>query len=167
MSVATTAMVDYFRVQLVMPSLGRSPGGSCLLIPLGDIAEIITVQQRQICPLPGVPKGVIGVLNLRGQLLWVMDLGQLKGNDFSDMSPNPQGKVTVLLLQSSQGLVGCLVEKLLGITTLDPGVGEPLTAPWQADYAFCTHHFNQGDGLVGVLLDTPQLFAYLQNPAGF
>jgi chemotaxis signal transduction protein len=167
MSVTTAAMVDYFRVKLGLSSQGRSPGEGCLLIPLGDIAEIVTVQQREICPLPGVPKGVIGVLNLRGQLLWVMDLGQVKADYLPETRPNPQAKATIVLLQSPQGQVGCLVSTLLGITNVNPADLQPLAMAWRQDYAFCTHQLDQGDGVTSLLLDTPQLFTYLQNPAGF
>jgi chemotaxis signal transduction protein len=167
MSVTTAAIVDYFRVKLGLASQGRSPGEGYLLIPLGDIAEIVTVQQREICPLPGVPKGVIGVLNLRGQLLWVMDLGQVKADYLPEARPNPQAKATVVLLQSSQGQVGCVVLSLLGITTINPADLQRLTTVWQQEYAFCSHQCDQGDGVMSLLLDTTQLFAYLQNPAGF
>ena len=159
-TLATTA--DYFQVQLYSDE-SSSLGQSVLLIPLSDIAEIITVQQREICPLPGVPQGVTGVLNLRGQLVWTMDLRLFNQGWSGAARKNPQAKSTLVLVGSEQGQIGCSVESLMGITTCHLGQQRALQPLHQQAYAFCAGELELPNNRLGLLLDTPKLFEHLQH----
>ncbi|AFY37106.1 CheW protein [[Leptolyngbya] sp. PCC 7376] len=157
------ATADYFQVQLYPNNSSPSLSQTLLLIPLSDIAEIITVQQREICPLPGVPQGVTGVLNLRGQLIWTMDL-RLLNRDWGDSTrQNPQAKSTLVLVTSEQGQIGCYVDSLKGIVNCHLGQQREVQTYHQAAYAFCKSEIELPNSQLGLLLDTPQLFQHLQN----
>lgn len=159
----TTATTDYFQVELYSQAIAPDLAQTRLLIPLGDIAEIITVERREICPLPGVPRGVTGVLNLRGQLIWVMDLRMVQGQGEHRGRPNPQEKITILLIQSSRGQIGCFVTTLLGITTCDLAELTGVDPPLRQSYPFCTGQLALVDDNRGILLDTALLLSYLQS----
>ena len=103
----TTATADYFQIQLYPQDSTSLVSQTRLMVSLSDIAEIITVQQRDICPLPGLPLGVTGVLNLRGQLIWAMDLRLLNRTWRQSQRSNPQAKVTLVLVSSPQGQIAC------------------------------------------------------------
>ena len=62
---------DYFHVQL----------GSAeqLAIPLDNATEAISAIRLDVCPIPGVPAYLLGVINQRGRLLWMLDLATLLG----------------------------------------------------------------------------------------
>ena len=156
-----TMTTDYFQVRLysqaAVPELERSRP----LIPLGDIAEIVTVQRQDICALPGVPQGIVGVLNLRGQLIWAMDLRQLNRSWVPESRPNPQGKVTLVLVTSDQGQVGCIADELLGIATCDPAVMQGIAPNFRTAYAFCDRQIEQDSKHTGLVIDTRQLFRHL------
>jgi positive phototaxis protein PixI len=49
------------------------------LIPLHQIAEILTISSGQIVPIPGMPAWVLGIHNWRGEILWMVDLAYLCG----------------------------------------------------------------------------------------
>lgn len=159
----TTATTDYFQVELYPKAIAPDLAQTRLLIPLGDIAEIITVERREICPLPGVPQGVMGVLNLRGQLIWVMDLRAVQGQTHRRSRPNPQGKITVVLLQSAKGQIGCLVTTLMGITTCDLAELTAVEPPLREKYPFCTGQLGLANDNRGILLDTTLLLSHLQS----
>lgn len=159
----TTATTDYFQVQLYPPAEAMALAKTRLLIPLGNITEIITVQQQDLCPLPGLPRGVLGVLNLRGQLLWVMDLRLVQGQMIPKARQNPQEKLTVVLLHGEQGQIGCLVDSLQGITAIAPGDLQPIALQWTSTYSFCTAQLSQGDGFTGFVLVPEALFRHLQE----
>jgi positive phototaxis protein PixI len=49
------------------------------LLPVNQLAEILTVPIGQIIPIPHMPASVLGVYNWRGEILWIIDLGYLIG----------------------------------------------------------------------------------------
>ena len=51
------------------------------MLPIEQITEVIKLQGVQITPIPQMPSWVMGVYNWRGDILWMLDLGQLLGLD--------------------------------------------------------------------------------------
>jgi positive phototaxis protein PixI len=51
------------------------------MLPIAQITEVLKIQFRQIMPIPQMPAWVMGVYNWRGDILWMIDLGQLLGLD--------------------------------------------------------------------------------------
>jgi positive phototaxis protein PixI len=50
-----------------------------ILLPITQLAEILNIPVEQITPIPALPPWVMGVYNWRGEILWVVDLGNLLG----------------------------------------------------------------------------------------
>jgi twitching motility protein PilI len=50
-----------------------------LLIPTTNAVEVISRKRSDICPIPGLLSSLLGVVNQRGRLLWVLDLASLLG----------------------------------------------------------------------------------------
>ncbi len=50
-----------------------------LMISLSEIAAVLKIPLGQIVPIPQMPAWVMGVYNWRGQIVWMIDLGQLLG----------------------------------------------------------------------------------------
>ncbi len=48
-----------------------------ILFPLESTEEVISLTYGEICPVPGVSFALLGVVNQRGKLLWVLDLSDL------------------------------------------------------------------------------------------
>ncbi|WP_446877777.1 chemotaxis protein CheW [Phormidesmis sp. 146-33] len=49
------------------------------LLPIQQIAEVLSIPIAQIIPIPHMPAWVMGVHNWRGEILWMVDLGHLCG----------------------------------------------------------------------------------------
>ncbi len=49
------------------------------LLPIQQVAEVLSIPIAQITPIPHMPDWVMGVYNWRGEILWMTDLGQLCG----------------------------------------------------------------------------------------
>lgn len=158
----TATQVDYFRAQLYPPSGNQALARTKLLVPLQNIIEIVTIQRQDICPLPGVAAGILGVTNQRGQLVWILDLGGI-GEGFAGLKRlNPQEKLTIMLLQEAQGQVGCVVAQLQGIVSLDLKQWRGIETQWQAFYPFCDRQLVEGEDCL-LLLNMMRLFEYLQT----
>ncbi len=50
-----------------------------LMISLKEIAAVLKIPLGQIVPIPELPPWVMGIYNWRGQIIWMVDLGQLLG----------------------------------------------------------------------------------------
>ena len=49
------------------------------LLPMARVQEALLVPATAISPLPNLPAFVIGIMNARDRVFWVVDLGQLLG----------------------------------------------------------------------------------------
>lgn len=49
------------------------------LLPLSIITQVMQVSVPEILPVPQMPGCVLGIYNWRGEMLWLIDLGQLVG----------------------------------------------------------------------------------------
>lgn len=58
---------EYFKI--------RVSGGVRVALPLAYLETAIGIEPQSICPIPGVAPGLLGVIDRRGILTWVLDLG--------------------------------------------------------------------------------------------
>jgi two-component system chemotaxis response regulator CheV len=124
---------------------------SYLLVALGEeryalgiehVLEVATGPDP--APLPGAPRGVIGLQNLRGEVVPLLDLGSLVGTA-------PRGLGPAMVVVEGAGRRAALsVDSLLDVASLEEGAGvRDEAAPLRTSVLF--------DGsLVGVL-DVPAL----------
>ncbi|MCZ6616850.1 MAG: chemotaxis protein CheW [Gammaproteobacteria bacterium] len=89
--------------------LGYQVGGVRLVSRMGEIDEILTVPR--LAPLPVVKSWVLGVTNVRGRLMPVIDL-----HDYLGMTKTlPKSQWRVLVVDADNLVAGLLVEQSLGI----------------------------------------------------
>ena len=50
-----------------------------VMLPIRQITEVLKIQFGQIVPIPQMQPWVMGVYNWRGDILWMLDLGDLIG----------------------------------------------------------------------------------------
>ena len=43
-------------------------------LPLSEVETVCKINQRQVCPIPGVQPSLLGVFNRQGTLTWVWDI---------------------------------------------------------------------------------------------
>ncbi len=90
-------------------TVGFVMAGEAYGIELAFIREILPL--KQLTPLPGVPVFVSGIINLRGEILSIVNLRVL----FElDAGPRPPGRY-VLILSSPEMAFGIEVEGITGI----------------------------------------------------
>lgn len=104
---------DYFFVQLRQSIK--------VVLPLNSVKEVISLSYGEVCPIPGVAPALLGVVNQRGKLLWVLDLGDLLKIPPSVENIRSQANLTLLILKNrlNERQVGCVVAALKGVVALD------------------------------------------------
>jgi len=85
------------------------------LVPVTEAQQVMVVAPRQLTVMPNLPSLVMGLLNYRNRVVWVIDLGQLLGLEpLSSDCPY----YTVALLQAAEKRLGIAVSDVRGILRL-------------------------------------------------
>ena len=84
-------------------------------VPIGRIREIIPA--RPYTPLPGSGGHVCGLINLRGRIVTVVDLGARLGLPPASRLPEH----SIVIVEHRAKLVGLAVEEVARIVAVDPG----------------------------------------------
>jgi purine-binding chemotaxis protein CheW len=130
-------------------------GGELIVVEVhGQRFAVDIMQVREIrgwsvsTPLPGAPDDVLGIVNLRGSILPVIDLaGRL-----SLRSATPNAASVVIVTEIGTNLVGLLVDAVCDIYTLEEGALLPIPEIGGARAAeFVRGVFTTDDGIVTVL----------------
>lgn len=118
--------------------IGFRLAGQWLVAPMHDIAEVL--REPQYTTLPGVKPWVLGVTNLRGRLLPIMDLCGLL-----DVEPSGARQRRVLVVEQGSVFAGLVVDEVLGLQHFARETLEP-SAPLQIRAAmapFVQGHFQR------------------------
>lgn len=91
-----------------------------LMISLSEIAAVLKIPLGQIIPIPEMPSWVIGVYNWRGQIIWMVDLGQLLGfTPWYQQSVIASNHKAVVIHPSNQNLRNSASGDLIGLIVSD------------------------------------------------
>lgn len=89
--------------------MGYQIGGLRLVSAMGEISEIL--KPPKVAALPGVKSWVLGIANIRGRLIPVVDL-----HEFLGLTPSlPMSQWRVLVVEDEDLVAGLMVEQSLGI----------------------------------------------------
>jgi purine-binding chemotaxis protein CheW len=83
-----------------------------LALPAIGVREILSPPPDRITPIPNISPLMLGVINLRGQVIWVADLGQFLG-DTVPLNTN-RNEIPVVAIESEDVILGLAVEQVLG-----------------------------------------------------
>lgn len=101
------------RLEVVLLELAEQ----CFALPLSAVSEITRACALQ--PLPHAPRVILGVLNLRGQMVPVIDARLQLGLPSTPLDPADHFIITRIARQ----LVALRVEQLLGLVKLEARLG--------------------------------------------
>ncbi len=114
--------------------------------------DILKVQEinklMQMTKVPQAPDYVLGILNLRGQIVTIIDLGRKLGLGETNISQDPRN----IIVNSVGGHVGLLVRRISDVVSADMEMREPAPANMsgiQGDYF--TGVYKTDSNLIGIL----------------
>lgn len=124
------------------------------------VQEVIRV--GAVTPVPHAPAEVLGVINLRGKIVTLLDTGLLLG--FPPGPPDRQNRIFVI--EDKGEFFGMLADRVDEVVELDPGQLEPPPSNMPpAQSMFCTA-VCRVSGRVITLLKTKELLSATRAPAG-
>jgi purine-binding chemotaxis protein CheW len=90
--------------------------GDEFALPAMGIREVLSLTPNQITPVPNVSPLLMGVLNFRGQVIWVSDVGQFLGGT---RLLNPERtEISIIVIESQELMVGLAVDQVKGMEWL-------------------------------------------------
>ena len=94
------------------------PSGMAFALPADGIREVMQQSPEQITPIPNVSPLLLGTINLRGQIIWVADLGQFLGDPAPLKTNRPE--IPVIAIEDQDTLLGLAVGEMRGMRWLPP-----------------------------------------------
>jgi len=103
--------------------------GEEFALPAVSVVEVMSIGPEKITPMPNVAPVLLGTLNLRGEIIWVADLGQFLG--ISPPLNLDRTELPVVAVMDPQDLVmGLAVDSIVGMEWLKTELVRPvLQAP--------------------------------------
>ncbi len=153
MASRSLSVTEYFHVEL--------PRGVNVAIPLDQTAEVLSLQTRDICLIPGVSPALMGISNQRGRLLWMLDLLQILGLAHAS-SQSTNERLTALVVREvtpqQPRQFACVVSHLRGLITVLPDQPQPVPSRLQREVRQYLSGFVQVDRLPILLLNIDSIF---------
>ncbi|MCU0526786.1 MAG: chemotaxis protein CheW [Elainella sp. Prado103] len=87
-----------------------------------SVQEALILPNRRLTPMPNMPAPMLGLMNRRSRVLWVVDLSQLLG--LPALEPNIQ-QHTLILVQVGTVPLGLAVQQVEGMIRLQPQEVQP------------------------------------------
>lgn len=114
--------------------------------------DILKVQEinklMQMTKVPQAPDYVVGILNLRGQIVTIIDLGLKLGLGATDLSADPRN----IIVNTAGGAVGLLVRKISDVVSANMERREPAPANMRGIQGeYFTGVYKTDNNLIGIL----------------
>jgi positive phototaxis protein PixI len=134
------------------------------MLPVDQLTEVLSLSSGQVVPIPEMPAWVLGVYNWRGEILWIVDLGQLLGvqslHQHTVITPSYMVLVAQQQRANSSARLGLAVHRVDDLHWCEPSdIVSPPPAVVTAQLAPFLQGYTLGtDGEMLLALDTTPLF---------
>ncbi len=93
-------------------------------LPAVEIREVLECPPDRINPMPNTSPLILGMINLRGRVIWVCDLGQFLG----DQEPvnTDRAELPIVAIEAKGMVLGAVVDRIGVVAWLEPEKLQPL-----------------------------------------
>ncbi|MGC9505629.1 chemotaxis protein CheW [Baaleninema sp.] len=145
------------------------------LIRVDCVAEIVTVRVPEILPVPQMRSCIMGVYNWRGEMLWVVDLGELLGyapqvprRNREPGQPQSPDTAIAIVVEWEDSTIGFVVPQVLDLETYnlahqqapDSQLFPPSVMPYLQGF------FIDPKGDIVIVVDIAEVLHVLQGKSG-
>lgn len=93
------------------------PSGREFALPATGVREVIEQTPDRITPIPNASGLLLGTMNLRGQVIWVADLGQFLGDTVAVSAEHQE--IPVIAIEDQETILGLAVDQIVGMDWRD------------------------------------------------
>ncbi|WP_404790355.1 chemotaxis protein CheW [Altericista sp. CCNU0014] len=105
----------YLKVQLTLEQFA--------VLPMAQAQEAIAIPPSRVTPVPNMPACVLGLLNQKSRVIWVVNLAQLLG--LESQSLNVQ-QYNLAIIRSGKTPLGLVVPEIRGVVRLVTEAMQPM-----------------------------------------
>jgi positive phototaxis protein PixI len=87
------------------------------VLPMAQAQEAIAIPSSRVTPMPNMPACVLGLLNHKSRVIWVVNLPQMLG--LESQSLNVQ-RYNIAIIRSGKTPLGLVVPEIRGVIRFDP-----------------------------------------------
>lgn len=87
------------------------------IFSMRSVQEAIVLPSRRLTPMPNMPSPMMGLMNRRSKVVWVVDLAQLLGLSILDLNAQ---QYTLILIQVGAVPLGLAVQQVEGMIRVQP-----------------------------------------------
>jgi twitching motility protein PilI len=103
--------------------------GEEFALPAMDIREVLSLAADQITPIPNISPALMGVINFRGQVVWIADAGQFFLDNSKPLNTD-RFELSVLVVETQDLMVGFAIEQVKGMEWINlDNLSRPLDVP--------------------------------------
>lgn len=141
------------------------------LLPVRQMTEVLTLAINEVVPIPHMPAWVMGVYNWRGEILWLVDLGQLIGLAPIYQQATSRSTYTAIIVHTTKqgagtgsqntGMLGLLVNRVEDMESCNPDLiqSPPMAAVSPELVPFLRGYWLKPNGEILVVLDSDSIIA--------
>jgi purine-binding chemotaxis protein CheW len=118
--------VSVFGLDYGLPHVALSVGSQTYAVAAASVMEIVALQQ--ITPLPTMPACVVGLMNLRGTVIPIIDLGQKLGFGATTFTSRTCAIVAMPRVDNVPTPIGVIADEVLDVVSLPPASIGPAPA---------------------------------------
>jgi twitching motility protein PilI len=85
-------------------------------LPMENTQEVLTTNRGRITPIPNMAKSVIGLLNQRSRVFWVINLAELLG---LKSTTEEKQQYNIAIIKVGKIALGLAIEKIKGVIRVD------------------------------------------------
>lgn len=93
------------------------------VLPIQDVQEVVTLPAHRLTAMPTMPMPVLGLINRRSRVLWLVDVGLLL--EHSQLESNLR-EYHLIVVQAEGIVLGLAVHQLENMTWLRPETMQPV-----------------------------------------
>jgi len=95
----------------------RIPSGQEFALSAAGIREVVAQSPGLVTAIPNASSLLLGTMNLRGQVIWVADLGQFLGEPTALSTERVE--IPIIAIEDQDTTIGLAVEGIIGMDWLD------------------------------------------------
>ncbi len=133
------------------------------LLSLLDLQGTINVRLKELLPVPHVAESWLGVMNWRGEAIWILDLASFLGGTHWFRQENVASQGMAILIKAKTQTIGLLVKQVNGIEYHEREKLLPMMELMilKEQQEFFQGYFLDSEGKPVMLLDVPNLITAL------
>jgi positive phototaxis protein PixI len=148
--------------------------GERALIEAEIVAEIITVPESEILPVPQMPYCVMGIYSWRSEMLWIVDLENLLGYPPSLTEKKAElesesSKLLVMIVQLQGQTLGLVISNVSHIIQKDIKELNTSSSELFAEdlQPFLQGYFNDENNEIAMLIEAKEIFGFFSVAPSF